>query len=138
MGKFTPSGKEPIGKMVDARVIERVRVSVLGLPDTPGVTEENEQVPDSFPKLEQSPENVTAPMFVVLGPSRFSVTVAELAVDRMVRLGFGGVAADSERVSATSMRLVGWLLDGSATEVAVKVTVTGVDAALAGYVAGAV
>jgi len=71
----------------------------------------------------------------VLGPSTSRVTVAELAVVGIVRLG---VVLDNDPRAVVSVRLVALLFCGSATEVAVKVTVTGVAADAAGYTAGAV
>jgi len=110
-------------------VTVRVIVNVLGIPGAPGVTGEKEQVPVSCPKFVQTPENVTPAAFAVFRPSRFRVTLAEVLVNGIRRFAEG---LASERVLATRVRLAVPVLDASATEVAVKVTMTGVAAELAG------
>ena len=102
---------------------------MLEFPGVPSTTAPKEHVALSCPKLAHAPGNAIPAAFAVLGPFRFNVTVAEVAPAGTFKLG-GGFGR--ERVSGARVRLAVPVLDGSATEVAVKVTVTGVAAELAG------
>lgn len=104
---------------------------VLGLPDIPGVTLENVQLPLTCPKLEQAGETVTPVEFAVFRPSRFKMTWLELFIPAETSRIADGFA-NTGGASATNVRVVDPLFDWSATEVAVRVTVTGVEDELAG------